>query len=511
VPTVVHLAAEYWPVARTGGLGEAVAGLAGIQAARGVPVLVLLPFYGLARAVARDVVPLGAPFRVRLGSQFETGRWWSLDGERRAPQVLLLEHAGFFDRAGLYGEQGADYPDNARRFAFLSLAALCTLPHLARPPVVLHAHDWHAALAAVYRRAVLNGAYADRTATVLTVHNAGFQGRFPACTAADIGLGGPGAAGGEPDGFNFLKAGIAHTDVVTTVSPNHADELRTTLGGFGLHEDFIGLQDRLVGVLNGIDVRRWDPGTDPAIAARYSAGDLSGKQRCKAALQRETGLPERADVPLCAMSARMVEQKGLSLVLGGMLDRVEDAQFVFLGMGEARYEMQLRQRASAMPERVAYLPAFTDDLEHRVLAGGDVLLMPSLYEPCGLTQMRAQRYGTVPVVRRVGGLVDTVEDGVTGFQFEEYSVAALTAAVQRAAALYRDDAEWRSLMQRAMERDVGWDRAAAAYRAVYARAFDARGAARSAPAVGRRRATRRPAPASVALAKHREPAPIPRA
>jgi starch synthase len=335
---------------------------------------------------------------------------------------------------------------------------------------------------------------------VLTVHNAGFQGRFPAATLAELGLEGSGAALDAAGSVNFLKAGLAYADVVTTVSPRHAEELRTTLGGFGLHEDFHGLQDRLVGVLNGIDLERWDPATDPAIATRYSATDLSGKQICKALVQREAGLNERPNAPLLAMSARIVEQKGLDLVLGGTFDLVEQAQFVFLGKGEARYESELRRRAGATPDRIAFLPEFTDVLEHRVLAGADMLLMPSLYEPCGLTQMRAQRYGTLPVVRRVGGLVDTVEDGVTGFQFDEYSVAGLAAALHRAIAVYRNEAEWRALMRRAMARDVGWDRAAEQYRTIYGRVLASRGVARSPESTADRRRLARASVARAVLA-----------
>jgi len=471
--TVIHLAAEYWPLARTGGLGEVVAGIARRQGTRGMPTLVLMPLYGAVRGAGLDLEPVGPPLSVRLGSRSEAARWWRVAAAPSAPQLVLLEHAEFFDRPGIYGDGGVDYADNARRFAFLSLAALRVLPVLAPGAAVLHAHDWHSALAPAYVRATLGGAYYDRLATVLTVHNAGFQGRFPLATLADLGL--PLAPDGE---VNFLRAGLAYADLVTTVSSTHALELRTALGGFGLHEVFLGLQDRLVGVLNGIDLDRWNPATDPAIVARYSAADLSGKAACKAALQTTWGLLERPDVAIVAMSARLVEQKGLDLVLASVPGLVEEAQFVFLGQGEPRYEAGLRGLAAAAPGRVAVLPEFNDVLEHRLLAGADMLLMPSLYEPCGLTQMRAQRYGTLPVVRRVGGLGETVVDGETGFVFNEYSEPALTTVLRRAIGEYRC-VQWQPRMRAAMACDFGWDRAAERYDAAYARALRVRGSRRA--------------------------------
>jgi starch synthase len=471
---VVHLAAEYWPFARTGGLGEAVQGIAHQQALSHVPTLVLFPLYRGARESGVPLRPLGGPREVPLGAAVEQVQLWQVvDQERGAPVVILVDHPASFDRAGIYGEDGADYPDNARRFALFCRAALEALPDLAKPPIVLHAHDWHTALAPVYLRTTLvdDPAYQSVVA-VVSVHNAGFQGHFPRESLAVVGL---------PDSLydwrwlewydrvNWLKGGMAFADFVITVSPTHAHELRTEGGGFGLHDAFIGLKDRFVGILNGIDTTVWNPGADPQLPRTYTAEDLSGKAVCKAALQRIYGLPERPRVPLLGMSARLVSQKGLDLILGGRALWTADAQFVFLGSGEPRYQAALSEIAAAAPDRVAVDFAFTDVREHQLLAGADVLLMPSLYEPCGLTQMRAQRYGALPLGRRVGGLADTVEDEETGFLFDEYTPAALDRAIHRALGLYEERDAWERHMRQAMARDFSWSCSVPRYLEVYRR------------------------------------------
>jgi starch synthase len=271
--------------------------------------------------------------------------------------------------------------------------------------------------------------------------------------------------------LNALKGGLTFSDVAVTVSPTHAQELRTAEGGFGLQDKFIELGDRLVGILNGIDPAAWNPETDPHIPQNYSIADLAGKRRCKAALQRAYGLPQEAQTPLFGMSARLAAQKGLDIVLGADLVGTSDAQFIFLGSGEHRYHAALTELAAANPDRVAVEFAFTDHLEHGLLAGADLLLMPSLYEPCGLTQMRAQRYGTIPVARRVGGLLDSIADGETGFLFTEYAPAALEGAVGRALARYHERAAWRAMVRRAMELPLSWEGSAARYLDVYRRAL----------------------------------------
>ena len=478
-PEVVHLAAEYWPLARTGGLGEAVSGLARMQAATGTPITVVMPLYRAVRDVATNLKPVGDPFRVAMGGRAELARLFQLETSSAEPRVFLLEHRVYFDRPGIYGIEGADYADNARRFAFFARAALTALPTIAPSAQILHAHDWHGALAPAYLRTDFAGRpYYDRLATVLSVHNAGFQGHFPTDTLADIGL--P-AERCNPGGFewygqiNFLKGGIGFSDAVVTVSPTHAKELRSVHGGFGLHDAFGALGDRLTGILNGIDDEIWNPLADAVIAAPYTRHDFTGKRRCKAALQRSFGLPELDRVPLFGMSSRLTTQKGLDLILGGTVAKT-DAQFVFLGCGELRYERALIELAASSPDRIGVQLAFTDDREHELIAGADMLLMPSLYEPCGLTQMRAQLYGTLPVARDVGGLADTIEDGVTGFLFDDYTPDALQQAAGRALDLYHQPDAWQQMMRRAMMRGFGWPRSRERYARTYRHALAYHGA-----------------------------------
>jgi starch synthase len=470
----VHLTAEYFPYARTGGLAEAVMGLASFQQARGLPVTVLMPLYRTVRDETPDLEAVGPPIPVSLGAKVEEARVFRVAGEAPpGPRVFFIEHLDYFNRAGIYGEQGRDYPDNARRFAFFALASCLALPRVAPGPLILHAHDWHTALAPIYLRTLLAAEpWAREALAVMSVHNPGYQGHFGPEAMLEIGLPVELYNWRQLEWYgkvNFLKGGLAFADCAITVSPTQAVELRTPGGGFGLHEMYKALGDRLVGILNGIDQTAWDPTTDPEIVARYSADNLEGKRRCKAALQRSYGLPDRPKTPLVGMAGRLVQQKGLDLILESRQLLQDDAQFVFLGSGDPRYEEALAGLARAAPGRIGLQLAFRDSLEHRLMAGVDLFLMPSLYEPCGLTQMRAQRYGSLPVARRVGGLADTIEDGVTGFLFDAYEATALEEAAFRALSAYGRPAEWTRMMREAMARDFSWDRSVSAYIDVYRR------------------------------------------
>lgn len=475
-PTIVHLTAEYSPFARTGGLAEAAMGLANFQVRAGANVVVFVPLYRTVRDFAPDLAPLGRPLQISLGFRSEEVRFFREVAPPAGPKVVFVDAPNYFNRNGLYGEGGRDYADNARRFALFSRAVLDAIPRLIQGPVLIHAHDWHTSLALMYMRT-----YADlrerfhHTPTVLSVHNGGYQGHFPASMMAECGI--------PPevynfrqlewyDRLNFLKGGLAFADMVVTVSPTHADELRTPAGGFGLHGMFQSLGDRFVGITNGIDQSVWDPELDDQITANYTIADTANKTRCKAALQRSFGLPQRRRVPLFGMTSRMVTQKGLDLILNSHLVWNLDAQFVFLGAGEPRYEQALTALASARPRNVGVQLHFTDRMEHRLMAGADMFLMPSQYEPCGLTQMRAQRYGSLPIGRRVGGIADTVQDDVTGFLFDEYHSGALDWAMSRALARFSDRKQWEPRMKAGMQRDFGWERSAERYAQVYKRAIE---------------------------------------
>ncbi len=477
---VVHIAAELAPFARTGGLGEAVANLALQQVEVGLSASIIMPLYQQVREVANDFVAVGEPYEVMLGGRTHTAQLYESEGLRARqgegkPRVYFISNAHFFDREGIYGDKNGDYGDNALRWGFFALAALNALPLVAEAPVMLHLHDWHTAMTAAFLRAYDVGKpYYRKTWTTLTVHNAGYQGHFPPETMAQVGL---------PWEFfnhnmfewygrmNLLKGGIACADVVTTVSPTHAHELRTAAGGFGLQEHFVAMRERFVGVLNGIDNHDWNPATDKFIAANYSLDSLTNKRKCKAALQNIFGLPQRPGTPIIGMSARMVAQKGLDLILGSPAFLSLDAQFIFLGQGEKRYVDILRELAAYAPGRIGVQTNFTVEQEHRLLAGADMIVMPSQYEPCGLTQMRAQRYGTIPVARRVGGLADTIDDNVTGFLFDEYTSQAFLSACARAIDHYRYPQVWTAMVREAMARDFGWHKSEARYRDLYRRAI----------------------------------------
>lgn len=476
VPTIVHLTAEYHPFARSGGLAEAVAGLARCQVDGGANVVVFLPLYRGVRELAPDLAPLGRALQIDLGFRSEEVRFFREVQPPPGPKVVFVDIPGAFSRAGLYGEHGRDYADNARRFALFSRAVLDAIPRLIAGPVLVHAHDWHTALALVYMRSYdeLRARY-RATPTVFSVHNAGYQGHFPVSMLGECGI--------PPELFdwrflewygriNFLKGGLTFADMVVTVSPTHAQELRTANGGFGLHETFLHLGSRFTGITNGIDQSVWDPARDEHITATYTIDDPSAKAKCKAALQRSFGLPQRKRTPLFGFTGRMVTQKGLDLVLASHLVWTLDAQFVFLGSGEERIEDGLLALAKARPRHVGVQLEFTDRLEHRLMAGADMFLMPSQYEPCGLTQLRAQRYGALPIGRRVGGIADTIEDDATGFLFDEFLPGALDWGMARGLARYADPAQWAPRMNAAMHRDFSWERAAERYAEVYARAID---------------------------------------
>ena len=469
---VVHLAAEYNSLARTGGLAEAVMGLAEYQASQGVPVAVVMPLHRSVREVAGQLERVGQPFTVQVGPRSEEGRLYRLPVEANKPKVYCIEHE-YFDRAGLYGEGGADYGDNPERWAFFCMAALELLPRIARSPAILHAHDWHTALAPVYIRTLFaNSTFHRGFRTVLSVHNAGFQGYYGADVMPRVGLPWELFNWRHMEWYgqtNLLKGGLVFSDAAVTVSPTHAHELRTVKGGFGLHDVFIALRNRFTGIINGIDFKEWNPETDRIITSRYSKEDLRGKKRCKAALQRTFGLPQRSKMPLFVMTARMTSQKGLELIVGEYTLFMLEAQFIFLGTGEPRYEAMLKHYAARWPERISAHLGFTERIEHRLMAGADVYLMPSLYEPCGLAQMRAQRYGAVPLARRVGGLADTVEDGVTGFLFDEYSSEDLLRVARAVMDYYYDEDVWKRLMVAGMSRDFSWDRSGEKYMEVYKR------------------------------------------
>jgi len=455
---ILMVASEATPFAKTGGLADVLGSLPAALVRLGDEVGVVMPKYRVAETSGAEPVWLAMPLRVGP-------RAYAVDIHRlihRGVQYFFVDCPPLFDRAEIYG----DYPDNHIRFALLSQAALGIARHIFRP-LVLHTHDWQGGLVAPYLRTTFAGDptfYGIRT--LLTIHNLGYQGNFPAAAFADLGLD-PGLY--HPGGLEFwnhvsyLKAGIVWSDAVNTVSPTYAREIQTPEYGFGM-DDLLRVHSRkLSGILNGVDYEEWNPETGPYQAAPYSASDLSGKLASKKALLAEMGLPSDTSRPLIGIVSRFADQKGFEL-LEGIAAWVadQDVAMVALGSGQEKYEDMFRQMAALRPEKFAVRIGYDDGLSHRIVAGADMFLMPSQYEPCGLSQIYSLRYGTVPIVRATGGLEDTV-DGSTGFKFVDYTPQALQAAIQQALDAFEKPGAWIARMRRGMAKDFSWDKSAAAY------------------------------------------------
>ena len=450
--------------------------------------------YGLARRLRTLTVPLGDK---RYEVALYEGR---LPGSGPVVPIYLIDHPLFSERLGLYGPPDRpeqDYADNPLRFALLSRAALMVADEFGLRPDIVHSHDWQTGLAVYFSRGRRN-VFARPVGTVFTVHNLLFKGLFSLAEAAAVGVA-PEDLG--PSGIEFygqaafIKAGLQFAHRVTTVSPHYASEIRTPEYGYGLEGVMQSLGDRLIGILNGADYERWSPWLDPYVPMRYGLppskadpledeawlGAMYGKTRCKAELQRELGLPPRPRTPLFATISRLTDQKGIDLlcsVLESELFEGSDFQYVVIGRGDAALEKRLCAMAERHPSRLAVRITFDEALSHRTEAGADFFVMPSRFEPCGLNQLYSMRYGTLPIVRTVGGLADTVVDydarsrSGTGFTFAAYEPSALSHAMRRALNCYLgDESAFVALQRRSMRGDFSWAQSARAYLHVYKQAW----------------------------------------
>jgi starch synthase len=474
---ILMVASEAHPFSKTGGLADVATSLSQALGRLGHDVTLVTPRYrGVTAGEKRD--------HMRV---FVANQWIEADLYEAAladnARALLVDCPPLYDRDGIYAERNTDYLDNPLRFAVLSLAATewaAAQPHAIS---VLHAHDWQAGLAPVYA--------AGRWPTVFTIHNLAFQGVFDKGWVPALGLRWSDftVAGFEFwDRISYLKAGVMFSDALTTVSPTYAQEIQRPEYGYGFDGIMRSRSGALLGILNGIDDHEWDPAQDRFLPAPFTAADLSGKRDAKRALLELYGLPadEQALVrPLVAMVSRMTEQKGLDLLaaIAPQLPAL-DATFTIVGTGDPRFENMWRRLAATHPDRFGVFVGFDERRAHLVEAGADIFLMPSRYEPCGLNQMYSMRYGTVPVVRAVGGLVDTVKpynpkNGQgTGFLFSDYHPDALLNALQRALQTYRDrPKQWRRLQANGMKRDFSWEHSASEYVKLYKRLLP--GSARS--------------------------------
>jgi len=486
---ILQVSAELFPLLKTGGLADVAGALPIALMAAGQDARVLLPgfpailagVHGLA-LVAEFAAPWGERFALRAGRI-------AIDGNPPIP-AYVIDAPALYDRPGNPYEDATRQPygDNHRRFALLGWAAA----QLARGldpswrPEVVHAHDWHAGLAPAYLH-FAREAGAPRVGSVFTVHNLAYQGISAPWNFVDLGLPAPAfhMDGLEYHGqLSFMKGGLYYADRLTTVSPTYAREIQTPEQGFGL-DGLLRLRGHvLTGILNAVDDKVWNPATDAALMQGFHTPEgrhMAGKARCKAVLQHQLGLAERPDAPLFILVSRLTEQKGLHLVLGG-LDALtsQGGQLALLGSGEAWLEDAFRERAAAAPQSVSVTIGYDETLAHQLFGGGDVTLVPSLFEPCGLTQMYGLKYGSLPLVRRVGGLADTVVDctledmasgDATGFVFDRFDDADYGRALRRAFALYQHAPDWRRVRGNAMRRPADWATAADRYIEVYRQAL----------------------------------------
>jgi starch synthase len=473
---ILFISSEGLPYSKTGGLADVVEALPQALAEMGHEMAVLLPCYRGNKVTSTLV----SSVTVALGDRLRfpaIGEGAAVGGVR----YFFVGDRGYFDREQLYGEKGADYPDNAERFAEFSRVAVEFVKRVWLPDVV-HCHDWQTALVPV----LLRTQHAEDTVVrglpaVLTIHNIGYQGLFPHSAMRAIGL---------PDrlftmdglefygGVNFLKGGIIYADYLSTVSRRYAQEIQTPEYGQGL-EGVIRLRaDRLIGILNGVDYAIWSPEVDTFIAQNYSAHNLDGKKVCKKDLLQQfkllNGKPDNLERPLIGIVSRFVDQKGFDLIAQVAVELLkENISLIALGTGQPEYEAMFKELAEKHSGKVAIKIGYDNALAHKIEAGADIFLMPSRYEPCGLNQIYSLRYGTVPVVRATGGLDDTIQSfnlkthTGTGFKFEGYSGLALIESVRAALKLHREPKIWQTLQKNGMAKDFSWKASAAAYVTLY--------------------------------------------
>ncbi|MDA1221376.1 MAG: glycogen synthase GlgA [Planctomycetota bacterium] len=475
------VSSEVAPFAKTGGLADVVAGLGRYLASEGHDVRIFLPLYGrIARQDApREEAAEIAAVSVRFNGSMQTFRCRVGTLPDSTAKVYFVDCPEMFEREPIYS---STYEDEHIRFGLLCRAALESCQRLGWSPDVIHCNDWHTGLLPLY----LKSLYAwDRlfakTRTLLTIHNIGYQGQFPARVVGDLGLADHRSAFHQEDlakgEVNFLKTGLLYADWITTVSRTYAHEIQTPEGGRGLEGVLGARASALTGIVNGVDYGTWDPAVDPTIPARYTVDDLSGKAVCKQKLLERFDLDASDGSLVLGIVSRLTGQKGFDLLPDVLPVVMRDprVRLCVLGSGEGRYEEYFQWLRDKMPERVGIYRGYHEELAHWIEAGSDAFLMPSAFEPCGLNQMYSLRYGTPPVVRRTGGLVDTVEPfdratrTGTGFVFEDYDSHALLAAMQELLRAFDDPEGWRQLIRNGMTQDFSWAKQGPDYVALYRR------------------------------------------
>lgn len=479
---ILIAASEAAPFIKTGGLADVAGALAKALFRLGHDVRLVIPRYQDLDTRKHRLFPLMPEIKVNYGSQTIHGSVLRTTFPKTEIPVYFIEEPMFSLRRGIYGNQQGDFRDNDVRFAFFNQAILWLLKGLDWRPDVIHANDWQTGLLPAllkHNPEVCHDEFFQSIRSLFSVHNLAFQGNFPKWVIPNIGLPWELFRPELMEFYNqasFLKAGITCADHVTTVSPTYVKEIQTEENGAGMHGVLKERTGSLTGILNGIDTEEWDPAADEHLPAHFSAEDLTGKAACKRKLQEETGLRPDPEIPLLGMTTRLSEQKGLGLIVEALDDLAAlDAQFLFLGSGEKKYEDVL-SKASEDYANIAAVIGYDVPLSHRIVAGSDFFLVPSRFEPCGLTQMYAMRYGSVPIVRAVGGLRDTVApptaktlaDGTaTGFTFEDFTTDSFLACLKEALDARKNGAEWQAIMSNGMRKDWGWNKAASQYVSLY--------------------------------------------
>lgn len=480
---ILFATSEAVPFAKTGGLAD-VCGALPIELSRlGHKVTVILPAYRQTRACGQPIATTDVEFTVPIGVKQVNGRLLQSHLPDSDVVVFLVENDDYFDRDGLYGDDDDDYMDNCERFVFFCRGVMETIRLLPLSLDVIHCNDWPTGLVPAYLKTEYRGVPGyEQIGSLFSIHNLGYQGTFWHWDMLLTGLDWKYFNWKQMEFYgnlNLMKTGLVFADKITTVSPRYAEEIQTAEQGCGLEGVLQHRRKHLRGIINGVDYRRWDPGSDPHIEANYTAeAPQPGKGTCKASLQAEMGLPQNAGVPLVGFIGRLADQKGIDLVAKVLPEWAEsaDVQWVLLGKGDAKYHELFEALARRYPQKVAARLTFCDTLAHRIEAGADMFLMPSRYEPCGLNQLYSLRYGTIPVVRATGGLADTVVDAnddtisagtATGFQFREYHAAALAEALRRACEAFTDPKVWQRLIATAMHVDWSWNRSAKQYVKIY--------------------------------------------
>jgi starch synthase len=474
---------EAVPFAKTGGLAD-VCGALPVQLEKlGHEPMLFLPAYRQAWSCGIPIESTGVDFEIPIGSKNVRGTFLKSQLPNSSVPVYLVQQDEYFDRPGLYQEGGHDYKDNCERFVFFNRAVMEAIRLLELEVDVLHANDWQTGLLAAYLKAEYRAVPGyENIGTLFTIHNMAYQGVFWHWDMLLTGLDWKYFNWQQMEFFgnlNLLKTGLTFADRLNTVSSRYAEEIQSAPLGCGLEGVLEQRRDVLSGIVNGADYREWDPATDRSLAANYKADDFqTGKPICKAALQTELHLPLEPKVPLVAFIGRLVEQKGIDLLSAAVRDwvRSHDTQWVILGTGDAAYQDQFAMLAERFPQKVATRFEFSNELAHRIEAGADMFVMPSRYEPCGLNQLYSLKYGTVPIVRATGGLVDTITnlnehtlaDGTAnGFSFAEYSALALTDSLSRAVHAYQQPEVWQRLVQNGMRQDWSWAASAKRYVDLY--------------------------------------------